>query len=335
MAKKPPILKLHELTVGSPAADCFALLIEKNRLTTRDGKVFFNCRFKDSRRSVASAIWSDNALFSDCETAWEPGTVYKLRAIYSEHDRYGPKIEIVQIREATEEDEADGFKFDDFLERARTPSGEMFDSLRDLAEGEIANEPLKSLVLTLLDGNKDSLLPLPATVKQFYPFHGGWLEHTLAVTRNCLWLADQYRERYPDLTFNRDLVLAAAVLHDIGRVKELVPTIQGAEATVEGRLLGHIALGRDMIREAARGIEGLNGEVLMLLDHLVQSHLTLPEWGSPRLPMIPEALILFHADDLDAKFEMYARHLLRDVSSGAFTEKDPVLGKQLLKRRGV
>jgi 3'-5' exoribonuclease len=68
---------------------------------------------------------------------------------------------------------------------------------------------------------------------------------------------------------------------------------------------------------------------------LVLSHLTLPEWGSPRLPMIPEALILHHADDLDAKLEMYFRHLEKDTSPGAFTERDPVLGKQLLKARTV
>jgi 3'-5' exoribonuclease len=90
-----------------------------------------------------------------------------------------------------------------------------------------------------------------------------------------------------------------------------------------------------MIREAARDVEDLNAELLLLLDHLLQSHLALPEWGSPRLPMIPEALILHHADDLDAKFEMYARHLTKDVSVGAFTERDAVLGKQLLKKRDV
>ena len=63
------------------------------------------------------------------------------------------------------------------------------------------------------------------------------------------------------------------------------------------------------------------------------SHLTLPEWGSPRLPLIPEVLILHHADDLDAKFEMYARCLIRDKESGPFTARDPMLGKALFKDR--
>jgi 3'-5' exoribonuclease len=90
-----------------------------------------------------------------------------------------------------------------------------------------------------------------------------------------------------------------------------------------------------MVLDAARQIPEINPELVQLLGHLLTSYLTLPEWGSPRLPMIPEVLILHHADDLDAKMEMYARCLRKDVSAGPFTERDPVLGKQLLKEREV
>ncbi len=333
MPRKPPILKLHEMKPNSPAADCFALLTEKTLQTTRDGNKFFKCRFRDARRSAEAAIWSNNELFSDCEDGWIPGTIYKIRCVYSEKDRYGPVITIVQIREASVEDEADGLNLDDFYVRSRLSPDDAFTAIRELAESELSDDGLKVLTLKLLDEHADALKPLPATSRQFYPFPGGWLEHTLAVATNSLWLADQYRERYPDLIFNRDLVLTAALLHDIGRVKELIPSLlQPAEATVEGRLLGHVTLGRDLIRAAARDLE-VNPELLMLLDHLLLVHLELPEWGSPRLPMIPEALILHHVDDLDAKFEMYARLLLRDGNAGPFTDRDPVLGKQLLKRR--
>jgi 3'-5' exoribonuclease len=74
---------------------------------------------------------------------------------------------------------------------------------------------------------------------------------------------------------------------------------------------------------------------VQLLEHLIVSHLNLPEWGSPRLPLIPESLILHHADDLDAKLEMYARCLSRDQETGAFTARDPVLNRQLFKGRSV
>ena len=79
----------------------------------------------------------------------------------------------------------------------------------------------------------------------------------------------------------------------------------------------------------------MNPELLQLLEHLLIAHLNLPEWGSPWLPLVPECLIVHHADDLDAKLEMYVRCLSRDREAGAFTARDPVLGRQLYKGRSV
>jgi len=79
----------------------------------------------------------------------------------------------------------------------------------------------------------------------------------------------------------------------------------------------------------------VNDELVQLLEHLIVTHLNLPEWGSPKLPLIPEALILHHADDLDAKLEMYARCLTRDTADGLFTDRDPVLNRQLYKGRSL
>ncbi len=227
----------------------------------------------------------------------------------------------------------------DFIERSRFDSEKMFVELRSLAEAEMTDPPLRMLVLKLLDSHASTLKNLPAHPRAFFPYPGGWLEHTLSVTKNCLWLTDRYRAHYPELNppLNRDLVFAGAVLHDIGRAAELTPQLPGqpTEYTIDGRLSGHLLLGRDLIRETGRSIPDLNPELLTLLEHLVYSHLSLPEWGSPRLPAIPEVLILHHADDLDAKFEMYVRCLTRDTSPGPFTDRDPVLGKPLLKHRTV
>ena len=102
-----------------------------------------------------------------------------------------------------------------------------------------------------------------------------------------------------------------------------------------GRLFGHLFLGRDLVRDTARELGDVNPELVQLLEHVIVSHLNLPEWGSPRLPLMPECLILHHADDLDAKLEMYARCLSRDQAAGPFTDRDPVLGRQLYKGRSV
>ena len=107
------------------------------------------------------------------------------------------------------------------------------------------------------------------------------------------------------------------------------------QPTVPGRMFGHLFLGRDLVRDAAREQGDVNPELVQLLEHLIVTHLALPEWGSPKLPLIPECLILHHADDLDAKMEMYARCLTRDMAQGPFTDRDPILGRQLYKGRSV
>lgn len=334
----PPVVPLADLKVGV-YADTFARLAEKARHETRDGKPFYKCRFADRRRSVEAVVWGDAALFDECDGEWTVNAIYRLRGGLGEHPKYGLQFEIHAIRPANADDAKDGFKEADFYDRSRFEPAETLARLRQLAETELQDAPLKALTLLLLDTHAGALQKLPASFGRFYPFPGGWVEHVWNVTRHCVHLVDSYREHYPELSppLNRDLVIAGAVLHDIGRVTELTAPDFGvpAEPTVVGRLMGHVALGRDLIRDAAKTVEGLNPELLLLLEHVVLSHLTLPEWGSPRLPMIPEVLILHHADDLDAKMEMYARHLTRDASEGPFTAADAVLKKPLLKARTV
>lgn len=338
MAKKLPLVRLHEMHPGQ-YADVFAQLAEKAHKTTRDGKPFYACKFRDRRRTAGVMVWADSPQFDDCQKLWQPGEFFKLRGTYSEHDKYGPTLDLEQARPVQERDKADGFDEIDFAERSRFDPDAMLADLNALVEAEVKDEPLRRLVGRLLADNAAGLKRLPAHEKRFYPFAGGWLEHTLSVARNCTWLADRYITQFPDMTppLNRDLVIAGAVLHDIGRVMELEPGAPGTpmKAGVSGELFGHLFLGYDLIRSAARDVPDLNPELLDLLLHVVITHLRLPEWGSPRLPCVPEVLIVHHADDLDAKFEMYARCLTRDTSDGPFTDRDPLLGRPLLKGRSV
>jgi 3'-5' exoribonuclease len=329
-------VRLSELAPGQ-SGDFFVRLIEKHKGATRDGKPFYTCRFGDARRTVTFMVWADGGWFEACEKDWHEGHFYKIRGGYVEHERFGGQIEIGNIRPTTEADRADGFDPGELVERSRYDSEKMFAELRGLAEKQIADEPLRRLVLTILDRHADALKRLPATQRNFYPFHGGLLEHIYSVTHICLNLVEMYAARYTELKppLNKDLVVAGAVLHDIGRVLELDGDAGAVQPTVPGRLLGHLFLGRDLVRDTARELGDVNPELLQLLEHVIISHLNLPEWGSPRLPLIPESLIIHHADDLDAKLEMYARCLRKDVEAGPFTARDPVLGRRLYKGRTV
>lgn len=336
-SKKPVLAKLSDLQSGN-YVDCFVQLAEKNRGTTRDGNPFFTCKFRDARRTVGAVpIWGDSALFEDAQN-WLVGQFFKVRATFTEHDKYGPQLDVEQIRQVEDRDRADGFTELDFTERSRHDPEAMFADLEALVAAEVTDVPLRTLVTNLLTANAQALKALPASARHYYPFAGGWLEHTLSVARSVAWLADRYAAMYPELSppLNRGLVVAAAVLHDIGRVREYdSPPGQPTKAGVSGELFGHLFLAYDEIRFAALGVPDLNPELLDLLLHCVITHLRLPEWGSPRQPCIPEVLILHHADDLDAKMEMYTRCLTRDTADGPFTDRDPVLGRPLFKGRKV
>jgi 3'-5' exoribonuclease len=335
--KKPVLMKLADLRIGD-YADCFVQLAEWHRKTLPDGKPFLICRFRDGRRTVSAApIWGDGPLFAAAQ-AWGVGQFFKVRAYYTEHEKYGPQLEIEQIRPVEDRDRADGFAEHDFIEHSRHDPEAMWAELESLVNREIGDRPLRTLVFQLLAANASRLKALPASARHYYPFAGGWLEHTLSVAQTVAWLAERYATMYPELKppLNRGLAVAAAVLHDLGRVRELeAPLGQPVKDTVEGELFGHVFLAYDMIRTAAGQVADLNPELRDLLLHCVVAHLMMPHWGTTRQPCIPEVLILHHADDLDAKMEMFVRCLTRDTADGPFTERDPIVGRPLLKRRSV
>jgi 3'-5' exoribonuclease len=334
---KPALVRLSDLTPGQ-YADFFALLADKTREVTSAGQPYFRCRFQDARRAVTFMAWADSTWYAPCERDWQPGQFYKLRAIYDEHEQYGPQLtRLYNIRPVNDADRADGFESAQLVEGPRRDPAAMLVELKDLVGAHLADEPLRRLVLGLLDARAEPLQRLPATRDRYYPFPGGLLEHTLSVTASALQLAERYAAYYPELSppLNRDLVTAGAALHEIGRVLEFGPEAQAPALTVPGRLAGHLILGRDLVRDAARSQGDVHPELVLLLEHVILTHLGLPEWGSPRLPLVPECLIVHHACDLDAKLEVFARCLSRDQAPGPFTERDPFLGRQLLKGRSI
>jgi 3'-5' exoribonuclease len=317
--------------------DFFVLLAHRHRGATRDGKPYYLCKFRDAKRTAASMIWFDGGRFEDCQTKWRAGEFFKIRGVYQESERYGPQIDIQQIRPVQDADRETGFDPGQLVERSRQDSAAMMTELRTLATTHIADEPLRRLVLTILERHGEALVRLPATRDKFYPFVGGLLEHTLSVTQLCLELIQIYATRYGELQppLNRNLVVAGAILHDIGRALELGDFSEKAQVTVPGRLLGHLVLGRDLVRDTARELGDVQPEMLQLLEHLLLSHANPVEGTAPTLPMVPEVLIVHHADELDAHMEMYVRCLSRDQEEGPFTGRDPVLGRRLFKGRSL
>ena len=328
--KSMPIVALTDMSDGQEG-DLFVLMTSKEELKTRDGKTYYKVGFRDAGREVNFPIWGDSAWAVDCRDAWKPGAFFKVRAVYRD-SKYGPQLDIRKIRAATDADAADGFDPNMLLPRSRFDAEEMFDELRALAERHIENAELRDLVCDILSDNKDALLGLPAATRNHHAFVGGWLEHVLSVTRTCVFLAEKYDEQYPDMQppLNTSLVVAGGILHDVGKLRELEQDVQGASYTSEGSLIGHILQGRDIVREAAAGRD-MDTETLLRLEHIIVSHQRLPEWGSPKPPMTPEALIVHYADDLDAKYEMMQAILSDDASDGPLTSRKNVLYQHVFR----
>jgi len=218
------------------------------------------------------------------------------------------------------------------LPQTRFEMPAMFAELLSIARERIDDAPLRALVVDLLEANREQLLTLPAATHNHHAFVGGYLEHVLSVSRTCVYLADKYDDYYPEMKprLNKALVVAGAILHDIGKLREIEERSQGAEYTAAGNLIGHILQGRDIVREAAAG-RGLDDELLLRLEHIIGSHQRLPEWGSPKPPMTPEALLVHYADDMDAKYQMMVNILREDTNPGPVTSNKNVLYQKVYR----
>jgi len=323
--KTIPIIALCDLVDGQEA-DTFAMMTSKEDAVTRSGKPYFRVGFRDARRELQFPVWGDAICAADCRENWEPGKFYKLRGVFRDDPSYGPQFEIHRAREVTPADKADGFSESLCKPQSGFDTTDMFNALLEMARA-ISSAPLATLTAGILESHREALLTLPAATHNHHAFPGGFLEHVLSVTRNATMLAQKYKADYPALrpALSVDLVTAGAILHDIGKLQELSPTPTGSEYTAAGELIGHILLGRDMVREAAAaqaaGGNPVDAETMLCLEHIIVSHQRLPEWGSPKQPMTPEALIVHHADDLDASFQMMLAVLAAETGQHDMTRK--------------
>ena len=330
MPKSMPVVALSEMVSGQEA-DLFVLMTAKEELTTKNGKPYFKVGFRDARREVSFPIWDNSPWAVDCRDEWTPGSFYKLRAVYRETD-YGPQLDIRRIRTAGDGDAADGFDPAMCRPQSRFDPQAMFDELSALAAEQLEDRPLGRLVETILEQNRDTLLSVPAARHNHHGYAAGLLEHTLSVARTAAYLARKYDEYYPDMQppLDAGLVVAGAILHDVGKVRELRQDPTAIAYTPQGELVGHMLLGRDVVREAGAG-SAIDPETLLRLEHLVIAHQRLPEWGSPKPPMTPEALIVHYADDLDAKYHMFYAALRDDNNPGPTTSNKNMLHQRVFR----
>ncbi len=333
MASTQGIRTLRELSLGDEG-DLFLLLVAKENATTRAGQPFWLLTLRDRTGDIQVAVWADSPWFATCQKEWKAGDFFKVRALLRE-SRWGPTLDIRKIRHVRESDREAGFDPAKFVPDSPVPKEQLHAELRTLASEKMEPSGLRDLTLFVLDQERERLLTLPGSRTYHHAYPGGWLEHTRSVAEICLFLADQYRRQYPDMQppLDRDLVLAGGILHDIGKLRELDCSPLQTAYSADGALLGHMVLGRDLVREAAEAV-GFSGERLLKLEHVILAHQEGGENGSSKPPMFPEALLVYYADAIDTKFTIMRRILADDQGDGPLTSDRNLLRHALFRGSG-
>jgi 3'-5' exoribonuclease len=315
------VVRLSDLVDGQEA-ECFAALVRKVRGTSYKNETFYKCYFRDKFVTLEAPIWADSRFLKQAET-WAEGIAYRLRVRAALKPKYGLQLEVVNIRPASEEDAADGYNFFELVESSQYEPEALFRTIHQTIDKCIDEPHLKQLVVMILEENAELFKKMPAAQSFHHGYTAGLIEHVWSMTRVAAFLSGHYAHYYDKLNppLNKGVVVAAAILHDIGKLRELDYHPVEARYTTEGSLIGHVLIGRDMVREMAAKIEGFPSETLLLLEHAILSHHGRRDYGAPILPQTIEALLVSFIDDLDAKMNIAARQRLLSRTDGEFTDK--------------
>ena len=216
-------------------------------------------------------------------------------------------------------------EFADYLPKTTKDIDELWNTLATFV-ASFQNAHLKALVQAFMN---DAVVATayrnaPAAKTLHHAYIGGLLDHVVSLFRSC----DLMCINYPQI--NRDLLLTGAFLHDIGKIHELTYN-RSFSYTTKGQLLGHMVIELEMLQAKLANFPDFPGDLKTMIEHLVISHHGEYEFGSPKLPMFPEALMLHYLDDLDSKMEAMRAHFERESTlDGPWTSYNASLGRPLL-----
>ena len=280
---------IEQFREGTRVSDVY-LCKSRQHAVTKNGKEYASVLLQDKTGTIDCKIWD---LSSPGIGSFEP-----LDYVYVDGDvtvfQGSNQLNIKRIRKADEGE----YRESDYLPVSSKDIREMYRDLAALVQS-IKNPYLKQLASGYFVEDRDFVKRFcfhSAAKSVHHGFVGGLLEHTLSVAKLC----DYYAGAYP--TLNRDLLLTAALFHDIGKTKELSAFPEN-DYTDDGQLLGHIVIGTMMVDERIRQIPGFPEETAVELKHCILAHHGELEYGSPKKPALLEALALNFADNTDAKME--------------------------------
>lgn len=305
---------IEELMEGERIVEHY-LCKSRQSLKSKTGKTYLSLKLQDKTGMVDAKVWDVN---NDIKSFEENDFIKIDGSITVYNDNL--QINIKKIRKSMEGE----YDPADYIPCSEKNIDEMYASLLGYIK-TIENPYIKELL-------EQIFLKHPVVSKRFkthsaaktihHGYLGGLVEHTLSVTEICDFTAPRYKY------VNRDILIASAMLHDVGKVLELSEFPEN-DYTDDGELLGHLIIGAELIRDTAATISGFPKQLESLLKHCMLSHHGEYEYGSPKLPKTIEAFILHSADNLDAKTKAIEEML--DNASG----KGNWVGYQKMLQRNI
>lgn len=296
----------------------FFLVAERSVRRSRAGEDYLALVLADRTGRVDARVWQAS---EEAIAAAAPDTIVRVEGRVELY-RDKPQLIVSTIRPAGPADAVDRA---DFYATTEKDVSQLFSQLTAIVAG-MKNPWLRRLLESFLQDPAlaEKLRRAPAAMTMHHAYLGGLLEHVVSLCG----LVRAVCSHYPEL--DRDLLLAAAVLHDIGKTEEL--SYSGAIGyTTRGQLLGHIVIGLEMVSRRIEAIAGFPPALGLAVQHFIASHHGRYEFGSPKLPAFREAVVFHYLDDLDSKLAAIRASLGDARGEGDWTERNPALERRLLR----
>jgi len=293
------------------------VVVAKQIKPKKTGEPYLALTLGDRSGQLEAKMW-DNV--DDVLDAFDQDDFLKVKGLINKY-KLRFQLTIHKLRKLVDSE----IDYSDYLPKTTKNIDELWHALTNFVS-TFQNPHLKALVQAFMADPEISAAyrNAPAAKTLHHAYIGGLLDHVVSLFRSC----DLICKNYPQI--NRDLLLTGAFLHDIGKIHELTYN-RSFSYTTKGQLLGHMIIELEMLPAKLAGIPDFPDELKTLVEHLIISHHGQYDFGSPKLPMFPEALMLHYLDDLDSKMEAMRAHFERESTlDGPWTSYNASLGRPLL-----
>ncbi len=296
----------------------FYICKEKSHRNTKNGDSYLDLILQDKTGKISAKIWDEVSYFDDLFEASEPV------AVKGKVEDYNSRTQLViqQIKRVDNKTyQKYGFSLYQLIEKVEEPIDELWTSLQNAVKS--LKNPYKKIITLILKKYEAEIKIIPASINHHHPISGGFLKHITSMIDSANSLLDNYK------SLNRDLIISGIILHDIGKVKGLQFSTE-VEYTDSGKLIGHIALGIEILNKSVENIE-IDDKLLLKLKHIILSHQGSLKNGTPVPPRFPEALFIHLLDTLDGKMDNMQREINNDPNQN-WTDKHNHFYRELWKK---